>query len=178
MNIGALALMPSRRSWITWPISCTNSSTTKPTANVQPQNRRVGGDRHERRAGGRQQLELRQQQQRALDRGEELGDQRDDRRERAADALAQVARARAAAARGSPNGSLAPARRAGGGAWRGRQRAGRCGWQRRRSRLSMHSIVAAADKRSPNDCIARVAAPMRASPSERSAVAFFSESAG
>ena len=39
MNIGALALMPSRRSWITWPISWTSSRTTKPTAKVQPQNR-------------------------------------------------------------------------------------------------------------------------------------------
>ncbi len=38
MNIGALACMPSRRSWITWPISWTNISTTKPTANVQPKN--------------------------------------------------------------------------------------------------------------------------------------------
>ena len=37
MNIGAEALMPSRRSWITWPISCTNSSSTKPIANFQPQ---------------------------------------------------------------------------------------------------------------------------------------------
>ena len=38
MNVGALALMPSRRSWITWPISCTNRSTTTPSANVHPQN--------------------------------------------------------------------------------------------------------------------------------------------
>ena len=37
MNTGALRLMPSRRSWMTWPISWTNSSTTKPTANFQPQ---------------------------------------------------------------------------------------------------------------------------------------------
>ena len=37
MNIGADAGMPSRRSWITWPISCTNSSRTKPIANFQPQ---------------------------------------------------------------------------------------------------------------------------------------------
>ena len=37
MNIGAEALMPSRRSWITCPISCTKSSSTKPTANFQPQ---------------------------------------------------------------------------------------------------------------------------------------------
>jgi hypothetical protein len=37
MKTGALAWMPSRRSWMTWPISCTNSSTTKPTANFQPQ---------------------------------------------------------------------------------------------------------------------------------------------
>ena len=37
MNIGAEASMPSRRSWITWPISCTSSSSTKPTANGQPQ---------------------------------------------------------------------------------------------------------------------------------------------
>ena len=39
MNIGALAFSPSRRSWITCPISCTNSSTTNPAANSQPQNR-------------------------------------------------------------------------------------------------------------------------------------------
>ena len=37
MNIGALALRPSRRSAITWPISCTNSSAMKPAANGQPQ---------------------------------------------------------------------------------------------------------------------------------------------
>jgi hypothetical protein len=37
MNIGALAWTPSRRSWMTWPISWMNSSTTKPTANLQPQ---------------------------------------------------------------------------------------------------------------------------------------------
>ena len=37
MNIGADALTPSRRSWITWPISCTSSSSTNPTANLQPQ---------------------------------------------------------------------------------------------------------------------------------------------
>ena len=36
-NIGALASMPSRRSWMTCPISCTSSSSTKPTANFQPQ---------------------------------------------------------------------------------------------------------------------------------------------
>jgi hypothetical protein len=34
MNIGALASMPSRRSWMTWPISWTSS---KPAANFQPQ---------------------------------------------------------------------------------------------------------------------------------------------
>jgi hypothetical protein len=39
MNSGALASMPSRRSWITWPISWTNSRITKPTANFQPQMR-------------------------------------------------------------------------------------------------------------------------------------------
>ncbi len=37
MNIGALALIPSRRSWITCPISWTSSRSTKPTANFQPQ---------------------------------------------------------------------------------------------------------------------------------------------
>ena len=98
MNIGALALMPSRRSWITWPISCTNSSTTKPTANVQPKNSAVGGDRDERGARGRQQLDLRQQQDDALDRGEELRDQRDDR-----------ARARCRSRSRSPRFSLAVA---------------------------------------------------------------------
>ena len=36
MNIGALASMPSRRSWMTWPISWTSSSSTKPAANFQP----------------------------------------------------------------------------------------------------------------------------------------------
>src|SRR4051794_17448042 len=39
MKTGALAAMPSRRSWITWPISCTNSSSTKPIANFQPHSR-------------------------------------------------------------------------------------------------------------------------------------------
>ena len=37
MNIGALAGMPSRRSWNTWPSSCRSSSNTKPSANFQPQ---------------------------------------------------------------------------------------------------------------------------------------------
>ena len=37
MKTGALAGMPSRRSWITCPISWTNSRITKPTANFQPQ---------------------------------------------------------------------------------------------------------------------------------------------
>ena len=37
MNIGALALIPSRRSAITWPISWTSSSTTNPAANGKPQ---------------------------------------------------------------------------------------------------------------------------------------------
>jgi hypothetical protein len=37
MNIGADASIPSRRSWITCPISWTNSKSTKPTANDQPQ---------------------------------------------------------------------------------------------------------------------------------------------
>src|SRR3954451_15511811 len=39
MKTGALAAMPSRRSWITWPISCTNSSSTKPIPNFQPHSR-------------------------------------------------------------------------------------------------------------------------------------------
>ena len=37
MNIGAEALIPSRRSWNTWPISCRSSRTTNPIANDQPQ---------------------------------------------------------------------------------------------------------------------------------------------
>ena len=37
MKVGALALIPSRRSWMTCPISWTNRSTTIPSANVQPQ---------------------------------------------------------------------------------------------------------------------------------------------
>jgi hypothetical protein len=37
MNIGADALMPSRRSWKTCPISWIKSSSTNPTANFQPQ---------------------------------------------------------------------------------------------------------------------------------------------
>jgi hypothetical protein len=36
MNIGALASTPSRRSWSTWPISWTSSSTTNPNANQKP----------------------------------------------------------------------------------------------------------------------------------------------
>ncbi len=39
MNMGALASTPSRRSWMTWPISWTSSSSTNPTANLQPQMR-------------------------------------------------------------------------------------------------------------------------------------------
>ena len=38
MKIGALAFTPSRRSWITWPISCTSRSSAKPTPKRQPQN--------------------------------------------------------------------------------------------------------------------------------------------
>ena len=37
MNIGAEAGTPSRRSWITWPISCTIRSSMNPSANRQPQ---------------------------------------------------------------------------------------------------------------------------------------------
>ena len=37
MNIGADAGTPSRRSWITWPISCTIRSSMNPSANRQPQ---------------------------------------------------------------------------------------------------------------------------------------------
>ena len=37
MNSIQLGFTPSRRIWITWPISCTNSSATKPTANGKPQ---------------------------------------------------------------------------------------------------------------------------------------------
>ena len=37
MKMGALAGTPSRRSWMTWPISWTKSSATNPTANFQPQ---------------------------------------------------------------------------------------------------------------------------------------------
>jgi len=36
MNIGALALIPSRRSAITCPISWINSSTVNPAANAHP----------------------------------------------------------------------------------------------------------------------------------------------
>jgi hypothetical protein len=36
MNMGALALMPSLRRAITWPISWTKSKMTKPRANHQP----------------------------------------------------------------------------------------------------------------------------------------------
>ena len=37
MNSGAVAGTPSRRSWITWPISWIRSSTVKPSANRQLQ---------------------------------------------------------------------------------------------------------------------------------------------
>ena len=37
MNIGADASIPSRRSWITCPISWTSRRITKPAANDQPQ---------------------------------------------------------------------------------------------------------------------------------------------
>ena len=62
MNIGALALIPSRRSWITWPISCTNSSTHEARRELPAPEQAVGGDRDERRARGREELDLRQQQ--------------------------------------------------------------------------------------------------------------------
>ena len=74
MNIGALASIPSRRSWITWPISCTSSSSTKPSRELPAPDQAVGGDRDEHRAGGRQQLELRQQQQDALELREPCAD--------------------------------------------------------------------------------------------------------
>ena len=35
-NIGAEAFIPSRRSWITCPVSCSRRRTTKPTANGKP----------------------------------------------------------------------------------------------------------------------------------------------
>ena len=38
MKIGAPALTPSRRSWITCPISCSSRSPTKPIAKVKPKN--------------------------------------------------------------------------------------------------------------------------------------------
>jgi hypothetical protein len=39
MKTGALASIPSRRSWKTCPSSCTSSSRTNPSANFQPQMR-------------------------------------------------------------------------------------------------------------------------------------------
>ena len=96
MNIGALALIPSRRSAITWPISWTNSSTTKPTANAQPKNSAVGGDRDERRARRHEQLDLRQQQDHAFDHRARTSRSAADRREHAADPLAQRLDARTA----------------------------------------------------------------------------------
>src|SRR3954466_3133830 len=84
MNIGALDLMPSRRSWMTCPISCTRSRSTNPTAKLQPQKsadeeqgdgphgdapapeERVRGDRDQHRRRGGQQLDLRQQEHSAL----------------------------------------------------------------------------------------------------------------
>ena len=68
----------------------------EPGGELPAEEQAVGGDRDERRAGGREQLDLGQQQEQSLDRGKKLGDQGDDRREHAADALAQRLHARAA----------------------------------------------------------------------------------
>ena len=68
----------------------------EPGGELPAEEQAVGGDGDQRGAGGRQELDFRQQQEQALDRGEELGDRRADRREHAADALAQRLRARAA----------------------------------------------------------------------------------
>ena len=66
MKTGALASTPSRRSWITWPISWTNSSSDEAERELPAPDQAVGRDRDEHRARGREQLELRQQQQDAL----------------------------------------------------------------------------------------------------------------
>ena len=71
MNIGALAGMPSRRSWITCPISWTRRSRTKPTRERPAPDERVRRDGHEHRARGGQDLELREEEQKPLElRGE------------------------------------------------------------------------------------------------------------
>ena len=72
MNIGALALMPSRRSWITWPISWMKQQQDEAGGERPAPEQRVGRYRDERRAGRAEHLDLRQQQQAGLDGGEEL----------------------------------------------------------------------------------------------------------
>ena len=120
MNIGVLALIPSRRSAITWPISCRNSSTTNPAANSQPQNRLYAATDTSAVPDVVSSFSLRQQQQHALDRRAELRKQRRDRRQHAADAPAQTAHRALAGARrrARRRGCPAAAPRAG-GSWPG-----------------------------------------------------------
>ena len=157
MNIGALALMPSRRSCdhvahLVHEQQHHEADRERP-AEEQP----VGGDRDERRAGGRQQLEFRQQQQDAFDRREELGDQRGDRRERAADALAQVLRRRALTRGGSPNG-FSPRRSAAAAELR---RAAQEPADARKRRRCPCAHCGSSDKRLPNDARAARGGPVR-----------------
>ena len=75
MNIGALALMPSRRSCDHMSHLVHEQQHDEPGRELEAPDRRVGGDRDEHRARRREQLQLRQQQQDRL----ELRGERDDR---------------------------------------------------------------------------------------------------
>ena len=66
MNIGALAWIPSRRSAITWPISWIEEQQHEAERELQPQSSAVGGDRDQRRAGGGEDLDLRESSRTAL----------------------------------------------------------------------------------------------------------------
>ena len=57
MNTGALAWMPSRRSWMTWPISWTKQQDHEADRELPAPDQAVGGDRDEHRARRREQLE-------------------------------------------------------------------------------------------------------------------------
>ncbi len=91
MNMGALALMPSRRSAITWPISWMKIKHDEAGREGPAPEEAVGGDGDERGAGGEEDLGVGQRDEQRLQRGGELGRDRGDAGEGAADALAQPA---------------------------------------------------------------------------------------
>ena len=95
MNIGADASIPSRRSWITWPISCSSSRSDEADRERPAPDQRVGGDRDQHRRRGREQLQLRQQQQDRLQLRRQQQRAGGDRAEEALQPLAPALAARA-----------------------------------------------------------------------------------